>query len=430
MIFSRRIYFTILAHVLLILATAGTGGWMLVSQSGYIIGGVLMLGALFQIGALTRQLNTFNQKIKHFFDAVQDGDNMLCFPEQNVDEEQELLNRSLNRINDLLARTKTENQKQEHFYRSLLEEVPSGVLAWDASGKIIIANSTALSLLGCQQLGNRQQVEQLLQHKANLSLSQNQMKLEDENITLLSIQDIGDELSDKESESWEKLTHVLTHEIMNTIAPIISLSQTLSTYPSSNEKAIRGLQIIKAQSERLMQFTESFRHLSYLPPPQKNNFSVTTLLHNLEVLLQSDFEANAIRFTMTCSPGSIVINGDENQLSQVLLNLLKNAMQALDGKRDGCISINLRQLIDNLLIDITDNGPGIPEENREKIFIPFFTTKPEGTGIGLSLCKQIIRRHGGYLSLHESLPGRTTFRIDLPQSFEANATVAKRLTQI
>lgn len=149
------------------------------------------------------------------------------------------------------------------------------------------------------------------------------MKLQDETITLLSIKDIGDELSDKESESWNKLSHVLTHEIMNTIAPIISLSQTLSTYPDINEKAVRGLRIIQAQSERLLQFTESFRHLSYLPKPEKKLFSLTATLQNLRELLSGDFKESNIIFTLTCEPKTIYMKGDENQLSQVLLNLLK-----------------------------------------------------------------------------------------------------------
>ena len=415
MIFSQRIYFTILAYILLILATAGAGVWMLASQRGYIIGGILILCALFQIGALAHKLNKFNQKIKFFFDAVEDKNNMLYFPEQHVDKEQEQLNRSLNRINNLLAQTKSENQKQEHFYRSLLEEVPSGVLAWNTSDRIIIANSAAHTLLECVQLSSRKQIEQLLQNKEHLSFSQKQMKLQNEQITLLSIQDIGDALSDKESESWGKLTHVLTHEIMNTIAPIISLSQTLSTYPDANAKSIRALKTIQAQSERLMEFTESFRHLSYLPYPEKKLFSLTDLLHNIEVLLQSDFEANNIAFKLTYPTDCSTIDGDQNQLSQVFLNLLKNAMHALEGKTDGRISININLSADYLLIDITNNGTAIPKEVQEKIFIPFFTTKPEGSGIGLSLCKQIIRRHGGHLYIHKSDAEQTTFRIDLPQ---------------
>lgn len=326
-----------------------------------------------------------------------------------------MLNRSLNRINALLIRTQAEYSKQEHFYRSLLEEVPSGVLAWDSSGKIMMANSAALTLLGCQQLAQYDQLKPILQEKEKkerLSLSQNQMKLQNETITILSIKDISNELNDKESESWNKLSHVLTHEIMNTIAPIISLSQTLSAYPDNSEKTLRGLHIIQAQSERLLEFTESFRRLSYLPQPERKRFSLTALLQNLQELLSTDFQENQIHFTLTCQPEFIDMDGDENQLSQVLLNLLRNSIQALDGRTDGAIEIYAYR-DEHISIDVTDNGPGIPDELQEKIFIPFFTTKSEGTGIGLSLCRQIIRNHNGHLSILESRPGKTIFHIDI-----------------
>lgn len=417
MIFSRHLYWIILLNVILILASSGTGMWLIASQRGLVTGILLIICSLFQISGLVNRLNSFNRKLRIFFDAIEDKDNMLYFPEHNVSKEQENLNRSLNRINLLLAKTQSEYSRQEHFYRSLLEEVPNGILAWDSAGKIIMANSAALSLLDCQQLSKYRQLKSLLQEKGrkeHLSLSQSQIKLQDETITLLSVKDIGDELSDKESESWNKLSHVLTHEIMNTIAPIISLSQTLSTYPDINEKAVRGLRIIQTQSERLLQFTESFRHLSYLPQPEKKLFTLTATLQNLRELLTGDFKENNITFTLICQPETIYMKGDENQLSQVLLNLLKNSIQALDGQGDGKICIHAQQNEHTTIIDITDNGPGIAPELQEKVFIPFFTTKSEGTGIGLSLCKQIVRYHDGHLTLQESQPGKTVFHINIP----------------
>lgn len=427
MIFSRRIYFTILFHLLLILLTAGAGLWMILSHTGLIIGSLLLLCSLLQIGGLARQLNAFNRKIRLFFDAIEDRENMLYFPEQGGPGEQTLLNRSLNRINDLLAQTKTENQRQQHFYRSLLEEVPGGVLAWNASGQILVANSAALALLGDTLLANREQAERLLNSRENrrrLSISYKQMVLQEDAVTLVSIQDISDELTDKESESWSKLTHVLTHEIMNTIAPILSLSQTLSVYPDLPEKAARGLGIIRQQSERLLEFTDSFRHLSYLPHPEMKRFSLTALLHNLATLLHSDFEQREIDFALLCPPVELYVEADEKQLSQVFLNLLRNAMQALDGSsdRNGDVGSGSRSNItlcaerrnDRLLIEIADNGSGILPELQEQIFVPFFTTKSEGMGIGLSLCRQIIRQHRGHLTVKESRPGKTIFRIELP----------------
>ena len=414
MIFSRHIYWTILLRILLILATSGTGLWLIISQRGIIIGMLLIICSLFQIGGIVTYLNNINRKLRLFFDAIEDRDNTFSYPEQGINEEQQQLNRSLNRINALLAQTKMDYQKQEHFYRSLLEKVPNGIIAWNNSKKIIFVNNTALTLLNIESLTLYSQLENILQNEKNrkrLSLSQSQMKLQDETITLLSIQDIDDRLNENESESWSKLSHVLTHEIMNTIAPIISLSQTLASYPEISEKGIRGLHIIQAQSERLMEFTESFRHLSYLPQPEKRLFSLSDLLHNLEELLQTNFQENNISFTLRCSP-ELMTEGDEKQQSQVFLNLLKNAMQALEGHPHGELSLQAEQ-DEHIVIDITDNGPGIPPEIMDKVFIPFFTTKSEGTGIGLSLCKEIIRRHEGHLAIKESRAGKTVFHIEL-----------------
>lgn len=241
----------------------------------------------------------------------------------------------------------------------------------------------------------------------------NRMKLNSETITLLAIKDISNELNEKESESWNKLTRVLTHEIMNTIAPIVSLSQTLSLRPGTDEKVIRGLGVIREQSERLMEFTESYRRLSYMPEPKKKRFSLTNSLHNLGLLLQSDFENAHIHFILRSTPSDIYIEGDGKQLSQVFLNLLKNSMQSLEGKTDGQIEVTL-EVTNKLYIRLLDNGRGIPMELQEKIFVPFFTTKTEGTGIGLSLCRQIIKRHGGNFYLQESRQGKTIFVIEWP----------------
>lgn len=418
MIFSQRIYWIIWGYILLILFTAGTGLWLICSLRGIIIGTLLILCSFLQIASLVARLNSFNRKIRLFLDAVENHDNMFYYPENKVSEQQQLLHRSLNRINALLAQTQTNYQKQEHFFQSLLEQVPSGIVAWDKSGKIKIANRAALHLLNRDSITHFHQLEQLLlkeENKKRFSISQSEIKLQNEQITLLSIQDIVEELNDKESESWNKLSHVLAHEIMNTIAPIISLSQTLASYPELSDKAIRGLHIIQEQSERLMEFTESFRHLSYLPQPEKQCFSLSHLLHKLKELLDSDFQENQITFTLYCSLESIFIIGDEKQLSQVFLNLLKNAMQALEGRSQGIISINVEQK-EYVIIDITDNGVGIPAEIQEKVFIPFYTTKSEGTGIGLSLCKEIVRRHNGHLFIHESRFGKTVFRMELPSS--------------
>ena len=413
MVFSKHLYMVILSYILLIIAVAGAGIALIITHTALILGCLFLIISLFFIRALVKQLNKFNAKIRIFLDAMEDKESMILFNEQSADKEMNALSHSLNRINELLATTKSQSRVQENFYHSLLEEVPNGVLAWNSEKRVLFVNGAALRLLGVESIIFLRQLEEqypilkdfithgnvensfLLQSnsKKQLSLSMNRMKLNSETITLLAIKDISNELNEKESESWNKLTRVLTHEIMNTIAPIVG--------------------VIREQSERLMEFTESYRRLSYMPEPKKKRFSLTNSLHNLGLLLQSDFENAHIHFILRSTPSDIYIEGDEKQLSQVFLNLLKNSMQSLEGKTDGQIEVTL-EVTNKLYIRLLDNGRGIPMELQEKIFVPFFTTKTEGTGIGLSLCRQIIKRHGGNFYLQESRQGKTIFVIEWP----------------
>ena len=210
------------------------------------------------------------------------------------------------------------------------------------------------------------------------------------------------ELHCKEYESWDKLMHVLTHEIMNSIAPVVS------------RKTIRGLDTIKSQGQTLMHFTESYRQFAYLKQPEPEPFPLTYLLQNLQTLYLPDMQRQHIDFSLVLFQPEITVHADEKLLSQVLINLLKNAMQALEGQADGKIRMEVDTEKNQLLIRVTDNGPGVPSDLIEDIFVPFFTTKATGSGIGLSLSRQIIRMHGGELSV-ASLPYRETcFTVSLP----------------
>ena len=236
------------------------------------------------------------------------------------------------------------------------------------------------------------------------------------------------ELHRKEYESWDKLMRVLTHEIMNSIAPVISLSGTLLSYfrtkdtPKNCEeitaatirKTIRGLDTIKSQGQTLMHFTESYRQFAYLKQPEPKIFTLTCLLQNLQTLPLQENQRLHIDFSLILFQPEIMVCADEKLLSQVLINLLKNAMQALEGRRDGKIRVEVGAEKNRLLIRVADNGPGVPSDLMEDIFVPFFTTKATGSGIGLSLSRQIIRMHGGELSVVSQPYRETCFTISLP----------------
>ena len=375
--------------------------------------------------------------ISRMIEGIRYADFSLSFSTQHKTRTEQRLAQEINNVVAEFRTRLSENEERYQYYETLLNTVDSSLLVVDSLCNIHWMNRAAmqdlcgycihsvreLALLNSEfptiilslQPG---EIKTVRIHKGDIiqelavTVSEYSAQHGTE-LRLVNLKNIHAVLEENEMEAWQKLIRVLTHEIMNTIAPIISLSQTLSTYPDINEKAVRGLRIIQAQSERLLQFTESFRHLSYLPKPEKKLFSLTATLQNLRELLSGDFKESNIIFTLTCKPKTIYMKGDENQLSQVLLNLLKNSMQALEGKEKGRISIHAQQ-DEHISIDIADNGPGIPPELQEKIFIPFFTTKSEGSGIGLSLCKQIIRLHDGHLTIQESNPGKTIFHIDMP----------------
>lgn len=235
----------------------------------------------------------------------------------------------------------------------------------------------------------------------------------------------------KEYEAWDKLMHVLTHEIMNSIAPIVSLSGTLLSYFQTKEavvrsreeitdatlqKTIRGLNIVKTQGQSLMHFTDSYRQLSNLKSPTPKRFPLSLLIDNLIGLLQADLESQDIDISVEYPPGEVSLNADQELLSQVLLNLIKNAMQALEETENKRIEIRISRKPEEIRMEVSDNGPGIAPEMMENIFVPFFTTKAAGSGIGLSLSRQIIRMHGGQL-LVSSVPYKNTcFTILLPST--------------
>lgn len=448
--FNRHLYLQIIFHLLLILLISGGGILLIASRRAIIPGILLLVWAAFQIQHLVTLLNRTNKRIALFFDALQDNEFQTHFPEQQADQTELLLNQAFNQINHLIDETKKESQKQEHFYKALLEHAPSGILSWDREGRILLINRTALQLLNFTSLTHVRQIGeqyagflpvihceatrktfnirfQTPSGPRQLAIVKSSMILREQAVTLLSLQDIREQLNEKESASWMRLTHVLTHEIMNSIAPVTSLSETLSSYfekdgeiKSKEEitdqvirKTVKGLTIVKKQGRSLLHFAESYRKLAFIAEPVIRTFHFYDLADNIAHLFQQDLEKGNIRLSVNTTPASLTARADEELLSQVLVNLIKNSIQSLEGYPDGTISLSAFQT-EQFYIEVTDNGPGIPADLQEDIFVPFFTTKATGSGIGLSLSRQIIRNHGGDLSV-KSLPHQETkFIINLP----------------
>jgi nitrogen fixation/metabolism regulation signal transduction histidine kinase len=447
---SSSIYKNIILSVSLILLTALAATWAAEIVHQWVLFAALMLLLGWQGFVLSRSLNEINRKIAFFFDAIRNEDTTLTFPETGNRSMKEL-NRSMNRLNLLIRDTKKQIRQQEQYYETILEHASTGLLSFDERGNILLTNSAARHLLNCEPLTHISQLERVekglstqfeqMHYTDNklinisnergslqLLLRSTSMMLKNKKIVLLSIQDIHNELDEKETASWIKLTRVLTHEIMNSIAPITSLSETLAGYylgedgprrpDEMNEQmisnTIKGLTVIQERGKGLVNFVDAYRKLTHLPKPDCKMVSLHDFLEKVKLLLSSEPNFNSVDISISPVMTPITIFIDENLFAQVIINLVRNSFQAMNKQKDGMIKINASKNTNGITtINIIDNGPGIPPEILDQIFIPFFTTRENGSGIGLSLSRQIIRLHGGTLKVISRQNIETIFSIEI-----------------
>lgn len=441
---SRNFYHKILTRVLLLLGNALLIGWFFFGNDVQIIGIFFCFILILQTTELIYFLNRTNRQIAFFFDAVRNDDSTLNFPEKTGNRSINELNSSLNNLNDLIKHIKFDLEEQEQYYRTILEQVSVGIITYNSRGNIFLANTSAKRLLQNEHLNHIDQLSRIdkklflavkeIQPGDNrlvsinsknglvqLSLKATHFNTASENLTLVTIQDVKNEMESQELESWIKLIRVLTHEIMNTVAPITSLSQSILGFyknldgnPPSEKvisNTIKGLEVINERGTGLISFVETYRKLTRIPQPDKKTIRISQLFEQTLILLGIEANTGHIQIDSQVNPGNLEISADKKQISQVLINLLKNAVEALKNTKNGQIKL-AAGYNENGRIEITvsDNGPGISDELTDKIFIPFFTTKESGSGIGLSLSRQIMLLHGGSLKV-KTQPGSTAFTL-------------------
>lgn len=349
-----------------------------------------------------------------------------CVQSQSLSEkihapfETQAITQIANQLNTLLQSQKEKMQKEESrflYYNQLLQEVDTALIVTDNKGIIEWYNHSAENLFG-QQMYLPECIHQGIvaghdvihyekdSRQMDLALSQNRMLVQGRECRIISLKNLHGTLNRTEMEAWQKLIRVLTHEIMNSITPIISLSDTLcersSEGPlseSAQQTLQQGLGIIHRRCKGLMEFVQNYRKLTRIAPPVKVPIGINAFLKDLQRLVGG----TDIRFTDDTPAGS-VWHADRGQMEQVFLNLLKNAREACRNCPEPEIIVRANKQKERIIFTIKDNGEGILPEVRERIFVPFFTTKPNGSGIGLSLCRQIITLHDGSILVH-SEPG-------------------------
>ncbi len=437
--------FNIFCRIVLIAIVAFGLGWSVFADVSFIFSITFAILLIFQVSNLLRYQNQVNERINYFFEAIRNEDFSQAFPSKKNDRIIHELNKNLSKVNQYIQQIKIETHRQEQYFRALIEHVGTGILTYNEKGFVLHANSSLKRLFGMEQFTHLKQLEKIDEKLVNAlkKIQQHDQKLisftgkrgsmtllvkasgfisQNERLTLLSVQDINQELDEKELDSWLKLIRVLTHEIMNSIAPVTSLSESLSNYyqrdgvPISaeevNEKmiqtTIRGLEIIREQGKGLISFVESYRQLTRLPKPNKTPVPVNDLLEKIVLLRKANLPDGHIRFSVKTENPELKVLADEKLVSQVLINLVKNSEEALAESDPAEIELAAFQNRNGQIeISVRDNGPGIPQDLIDEIFVPFFTTREHGSGIGLSLSRQIMRLHGGSLKVR-STPGKET----------------------
>lgn len=367
-------------------------------------------------------------KVDYMLDALDDGETNFRFGRGHLLNRG--LNRTLNRLRDIFDKETKYIRETERYYGRMLDNVSTGVIVSEVkTGRVAYSNRMARSLLGLSSINAIRQLSNIStevyeaflsvehgqdkrvsfysessQHRIVLSATSDSINGKD--VKIIVFNDMSSTLEEAESDSWTRLIRVLTHEIMNTVSPIASLSEALKDVKGEELKA--GLETISSSSRSLIKFVESYRNLTRVAPPVKKAFYVRDLATKVIELNDSFLKEHGASASFTEKQSDILLYADEGQISQILINLMKNAVQA--GAKHISITADIDEK-DCTTVDVGNDGPPISPESQAQIFVPFFTTKQEGTGIGLSLSRQIMRQHGGNLRLLRSDENGTVFSL-------------------
>lgn len=368
-------------------------------------------------------------KVSYMLDALEDKELNFRFDENRIAGRR--FNRTLNRLRNIFDKERREIMEQEQYYGLMLDHVSTGIAVIEPDGRVTYCNKTALGLLGMATLGHLRQLRLVSESlfdafqtvtegseerasyynergKMTISMTASEAMIGKKQVRIVAFNDISSEIAENEQQSWSRLIRVLAHEIMNTVTPIASLSETLMKFEGAGEEIRNGLDTISQSSRGLIKFVESYRSLTTVAVPIKKAFYAREIVERVINLTRENAVLSGAVCTYIEKTEDILLYADEGQITQILINLVKNAIQA-DAR-----NIRITSEIDSyerVIISVCNNGRPISKESQEEIFIPFFTTKQEGTGIGLSLSRQIMRLHNGTLNLTQSDESGTIFTL-------------------
>ncbi|MBL7746048.1 MAG: GHKL domain-containing protein [Chitinophagaceae bacterium] len=408
---------------------------------------ISIISALFLLSAginLYHYTNSINRKLNLFFDSIRYDDFSIRFTNDNaLGKSFTELNRQFLQVQEAFKVLRAENEASLYLMKTLITNIQTGMIVFDQFGRIEMINNAACDILGYRRIKNINDLkhthsglfEMLLENSrnsthflyctpSNKELSMNVLRLviREQEKTLLTFHNISEVLQRKEVEAWQNLTRVLRHEIMNSLTPILSLIGTMKhivTYEIKDKNKskqawidlLEALGTIETRGKGMISFVEGYRHFANIPSPKTSTIKIQNFIFHVKALLQTEIEAAGILLTCETPAEPIYIKADPDQLSMVMINIVKNAREALSKTTNPEIKINISKYNDQVLLEIRDNGTGIEPDALNDIFIPFYSTKKEGVGIGLSLSRQIVQHHGGILKAESELMKGSKFII-------------------
>jgi two-component system, NtrC family, nitrogen regulation sensor histidine kinase NtrY len=405
--------------------------------------GVVVIIQLVELYTFTSQTN---RKLTRFLESVKYSDFISGFTYDNkLGKSFRNLNHAFNEVLEAFRKARSEKEEHWQYLNTVVQQVRTGILSFNGDGTVQLMNANARRFMGVHSIQNIDELSgknpglfkalkdvepgKSTLFKGNnfhLAIQATELRVQGNTVKLVTLQNIQSELQRQELEAWQNLTRVLRHEIMNSITPISSLTSTLreildhdlvrkeNQYELKSEGAEdlrEGLNTIESRSKGLIKFIDAYREYTSLPPPKIRTVRLPYLIEKVSLLMRSDFKRTNIEWITSCESEFLTIQADEEMIEQVLINLVKNAIESVADQPHGVIEMHGKYVDNAVEVVVADNGPGIIKEAMEKIFVPFFTTKKKGSGIGLSLSRQIMQMHNGNLSV-ESMPHvRTVFTL-------------------
>jgi len=445
----RRFSVGVSVRLVLIILCLYLGLWLYYSQQLWLAPAILALVGLIQIGELIYYVNSVNHKLARFLDSIRYNDFSSSFTsDSQMGGSFREVNVAFNEVMDVFKKTRAEKEEQMLFLQVIIQHINTGIISFNSEGKIGVINNSAKHLLQIPQfrdisdLGKLspallkevlemkpgQRLSQKVNSNLHLIIQTTSLKMGGQSWTLLSLQNINAELQSNELEAWQNLTKVLRHEIMNSITPISSLVDSLRTildedsYVQTEGFLIKkegfqdvqeGLDTIANRSKGLVNFVNAYRDYTNIPLPEKKLVNIQSLFEKVLNLMKEDLKTNQVEVQSQIIPDNIEILCDPDQIMMILINLIKNACESLNSQANRIIFLRAFSQGDlGSIIQVEDHGPGIVPEALERIFIPFYTTKKTGSGIGLAISRQIMNLHRGSLQVTSFPNERTVFTMN------------------